>query len=121
MVIAEHGLDFLKGLPGNIGRILVVDTNFPVFNGKPFAAWEMSGRRARFPSGPSINESAGISGILKDGDDGADGRRFPDEIARTVAAWEQELLLIEVLKDFAGCAALKKGLKDQSDTILNFA
>jgi hypothetical protein len=42
MVVTQHGLDFLKGLPRNIGRIFVIDANFPVFHREAFAGWPVS-------------------------------------------------------------------------------
>src|SRR5262245_56622807 len=121
MVVTKHGLDFLKGLPGNIGRELVIDTDFPFLHGKAFNDRLTTSCRPRLVCISPVNEGSRVCRILEDRNNGANGRRFPGQLARTVADWEQELLLIEILKNLDRCATLEKGVKNQSDTILNFA
>src|SRR5262245_7315807 len=92
MIIAEHGLNFLKGLPGNIGWIFVVDPKFPLFYWEAFHALSATYSAPRRVSASPIDKGASVSRIFEKEDDRADGWLSPDQIPKAVQARQQELL-----------------------------
>src|SRR5262249_26938551 len=108
--IAKPGLDFLKGRPGKRGRILIVDANLPFVHRQVVRDGSCRNRCVSRVLGTAGNEGSGISRVVENREDGADGRRLPNHIAKPVLTRQEQLLLIEILEDLARGATWKKSL-----------
>ena len=67
VVVADHGLDSLKSVPADVGRILVPEADLPLVHGQRLLDAQVGGIGPRDGPRAAVDEGAGIGGVLEDG------------------------------------------------------
>ena len=119
VVVADHGLDSLKSVPADVGRILVPEADLPLVHGQRLLHALVGGIGPRDGPRAAVDEGAGIGGVLEDGQDGRGGRPPPDQVAEAVPPGQQQLAVVEQLHDPARRLDPEEGGEDQIEPALD--
>jgi len=94
VVVAEHVVDLLERFPGDVGRILIADTDFPLIDRQrslPVFPGLFAPRRTR----TTVSERPGVGGVLHHRTNTRYRGTFPVDIAGTILTRDLQLLFVE--------------------------
>ena len=119
VVVLEHGLDALERFPGDVRRVDVVDADLPLVDGQALQFLVCRRRPDRRGTRAAVDERPRVGRVLQDLQDGGDRRLLPDHVAETIAAGQQEVVLIKVVQDPGRRAHLQESGEDQGQAVLH--
>jgi hypothetical protein len=118
-VVANHGLNLLERAPVDVGRILVLVTDFPFVDGQWLLGTLVRGTGSRHSPRAAVDEGPRIGRVLQDAEDGWDRGLAPDHVAEAVLAREQQIVIVEDTHDLARRPDLEEGREDQTEPTLH--
>ena len=120
VVVAQHVLDLVECLPGDVGRILVLHDEPPFLARPRLLQGTRSGQRRPRGEPAPIDERSGVGRVLQDGDDGRHRRRAPPDRAVTVAAGQHQRVIQQGTQGLPGGTLVQEGREHQRDSVLHF-
>jgi hypothetical protein len=70
--------------------------------------------------GDTVTWDYAVGRILKDGEDGRDGRLPPNQVAETILAGQEKIAVVEKTHHLTGRLDLQEGSEDQLEPALDF-
>ena len=107
-------MNLLKRFPSDIGRIDIIDANFPLVHGQANFLGVRGGGIFAYGAGFAIDKSPRIGRIFQDLQDGGNGGLFPHHIAKAIPSRQAEIVCIEKLQDEAFRSEPQEGRKHES-------
>ena len=117
-IVAQHGLDALKGFPAHIGWIFVLHDDPPFLARTELPLCPTAMPFGRTHPGPAIDEGTGIGRIFEHRRHCGNGRALPAGLSIAVPP-QAEAALVERADHPYSRAALEEGIKHQCDAGLD--